>query len=98
MKNPTLRERLTETNSYDLYLKHRNEALRTRYSELASENDHNVRVGGEIDELLKNYMDAQYVGLIKRILKYDFSTVSSRSALPHRTSLLSSILEARSEQ
>lgn len=55
-KNPTLRERLTDSGSFDIYMKHRNEALRTRYLELASQ-DSGERVGDEIDELLKNYMD-----------------------------------------
>jgi len=32
--------------------------------ELSNEEDHSVRLGGEIDELLKNYMDAQYYGVI----------------------------------
>jgi len=63
-KSPTLRERLTDTNSYDIYMKHRNEALRTRYLELAGESQNEGRVGDEIDELLKNYMDAQYYGVI----------------------------------
>lgn len=60
MKNPTLRERLTDSSSYDIYIKHRTEALRTRYLELAGR-DGGTQVGDEIDELLKNYMDAQYV-------------------------------------
>jgi len=62
-RNPTLRERLTDTDAYDIYIKHRNEALRQRYLDIANE-DTSARVGDEIDELLKNYMDAQYYGEI----------------------------------
>jgi cathepsin D len=63
-KNPTLRERLTDTNAFDIYMKHRNENLRSRYLKLAGEESGENQVGDEIDELLKNYMDAQYYGVI----------------------------------
>ena len=59
-KNPTLRERLTDSNAYDIYMKHRTENLRTRYLHLAAQDTENRRVGDEIDELLKNYMDVSF--------------------------------------
>jgi hypothetical protein len=58
-RNPTLRERLTDSAAFDIYVKHRNEALRVRYLQLAEENP-GTRVGDEIDELLKNYMDVRF--------------------------------------
>ncbi|KAI6229225.1 Necepsin II [Aphelenchoides besseyi] len=63
-KQPTLRAQLTEAASYDIFLKHRNENLRNRLMDMADEEEDENRVGGEIDELLKNYMDAQYYGEI----------------------------------
>ncbi|KAI6192673.1 Necepsin II [Aphelenchoides fujianensis] len=57
-KQPTLRERLSDVGSYGIFAKHRNEALRNRLLVMDGQpND-------EIDELLKNYMDAQYYGEI----------------------------------
>ncbi|KAI6177374.1 Necepsin II [Aphelenchoides bicaudatus] len=58
------RERLTDSNAYEIYIKHRNEGLRTRFLNLASQDSNERVVGDEIDELLKNYMDAQYYGVI----------------------------------
>lgn len=60
-RNPTLRERLTDAGTFDLYVKHRNEGLRNRYLELAGQEKGEGRVGDEIDELLKNYMDVSIV-------------------------------------
>lgn len=63
-KNPTLRERLTDSGAFDIFVKHQKESLRQRYIDLAAQEDGTRRVGDEIDELLKNYMDAQYYGEI----------------------------------
>jgi len=61
-KMSTIRATLHETDAHDIYLKHRNENLRNRL--LALSDDENAPVHAEIDELLKNYMDAQYYGEI----------------------------------
>jgi cathepsin D len=64
-KTPTLRETLIEKGSWDIYLKHRNEALAGRLAAIASNNAFGDQpVGTEVDEFLKNYMDAQYYGEI----------------------------------
>uniref|UniRef100_A0AC34GRD3 Peptidase A1 domain-containing protein n=1 Tax=Panagrolaimus sp. ES5 TaxID=591445 RepID=A0AC34GRD3_9BILA len=66
-KVETLRHQLTSSGSWEVYLKHRTENLRTRFMNLVDEDAFSAEDtpnNGEIDEVLKNYMDAQYYGVI----------------------------------
>ncbi|KAI1725839.1 eukaryotic aspartyl protease domain-containing protein [Ditylenchus destructor] len=67
-KQDTIRETLLDSGSLENWLKHRHEALKTRLALVADNNGdvytQGAAVGTEIDELLKNYMDAQYFGVI----------------------------------
>jgi cathepsin D len=69
-KQDTIKATLLDSGSLDAYLKHRQEGLRARLANLLTNEtlDNEVLVNGvvgaEIDELLKNYMDAQYYGII----------------------------------
>jgi len=65
-KLKTIRDTLVDTGSWGIFLKHRTEALRTRFLTLAAQSAFDVedKPNGEIDEILKNYMDAQYYGQI----------------------------------
>ncbi|KAK0402830.1 hypothetical protein QR680_016561 [Steinernema hermaphroditum] len=61
----TIREQLVDSGSWDLYLKVRNAALQERFFNLAmGEVPERLGANAEIDEILKNYMDAQYFGEI----------------------------------
>ncbi|TKR71790.1 hypothetical protein L596_019331 [Steinernema carpocapsae] len=62
----TIREQLVDSKSWDVYLKVRNAALQERFFTLALSQTPEDRpaVSAEIDEILKNYMDAQYFGEI----------------------------------
>jgi len=62
-KQDTIRETLLDSGSLENFLKHRHEALNSRLM-LVADNEADVRGPPEIDELLKNYMDAQYFGVI----------------------------------
>uniref|UniRef100_A0A915ED49 Peptidase A1 domain-containing protein n=1 Tax=Ditylenchus dipsaci TaxID=166011 RepID=A0A915ED49_9BILA len=57
-KQDTIHETLLDSGSLDSFLKHRHEALKNRLMLLA---DGEQQPHAEIDELLKNYMDAQYL-------------------------------------
>ena len=64
-KADNLRKTLLEKGSWEHFLKHRQEALNNRLAMIASNDAFgNENLGTEIDELLKNYMDAQYYGEI----------------------------------
>lgn len=77
-KLDTMRKMLHDTGSINTYLKHREEGIRSRFAHFArqrlfatvssasSEDDvsSNNKEVPEINELLKNYMDAQYYGVI----------------------------------
>lgn len=62
----TIQYTLVEAGSWEVYLKHKAESLRARFLNLAAEEafEDESPVKGEIDEILKNYMDAQYYGEI----------------------------------
>ncbi|CAD5216657.1 unnamed protein product [Bursaphelenchus okinawaensis] len=63
-KQQTLREKLIKAGSHDMYMKHRSEAIRNKFLDLEDYGDASLVQDKEIDELLKNYMDAQYYGEI----------------------------------
>lgn len=66
-KTSTMRERLVGTGSWEQFLKFRQYELRNRLQTLAFEGSYMATeegVGKETDEILKNYQDAQYYGLI----------------------------------
>jgi cathepsin D len=63
-RQKSLRERLIEKDSWKQYLKVRRSYLAVRYLRLAQMDWREVDAGKEIDEILKNYMDAQYYGEI----------------------------------
>ncbi|KAL7072601.1 hypothetical protein ACQ4LE_007862 [Meloidogyne hapla] len=68
----TMRSMLAQVGSLELFAKHRHDALRRRLTLLAEreegqlqfDKEDSLKVGGEIDEMLRNYMDAQYYGPI----------------------------------
>lgn len=61
----TMRSMLAQVDSLELFAKHRHDALRRRFSLIAGrdegllefDEEDSVHVGGEIDEMLRNYMD-----------------------------------------
>jgi cathepsin D len=55
-KTESLRQKLNSNGLWNIYLKHRNEYMRAKFA------NSNYSTNGEIDEVLKNYMDAQYYG------------------------------------
>jgi cathepsin D len=69
-KQDTIRATLVDSGSLDVYIKHRQEGLQRRLNALATDETIDSAVlrqglaNAEIDELLKNYMDAQYYGVI----------------------------------
>uniref|UniRef100_A0AC35EW61 Peptidase A1 domain-containing protein n=1 Tax=Panagrolaimus sp. PS1159 TaxID=55785 RepID=A0AC35EW61_9BILA len=58
-KTESLRQKLNSNGLWNIYLKHRKEYMRAKIANLS-----NNSTDGEIDEVLKNYMDAQYYGEI----------------------------------
>ncbi|CAK5084147.1 unnamed protein product [Meloidogyne enterolobii] len=68
----TMRAMLAQVGSLELFAKHRHDALRRRFALFAEkeggqvefDEENAVQIGGEIDEMLRNYMDAQYYGPI----------------------------------
>ncbi|KAE9556166.1 hypothetical protein FO519_000654 [Halicephalobus sp. NKZ332] len=64
-KTKTIRDTLVDTGSWGIFLKHRSEDLRTRFINLAAQSAFEPveRPNGEIDEILKNYMDVGFPNL-----------------------------------
>jgi cathepsin D len=68
----TMRSMLAQVGSLELFSKHRHDALGRRLALFTERGDcsvefdqeNSLKVGGEIDEMLRNYMDAQYFGPI----------------------------------
>lgn len=81
---------MVDTGSWEVYLKHKAEALRTRFLNLASEDafESDTPVKTEIDEILKNYMDVSTCNsLNSRDLQYNFRLnilVRSQSVHQHK--------------
>ncbi|VDM44751.1 unnamed protein product [Toxocara canis] len=65
-KQNTVKEQLVESGSWSTYLHQRHHILKKHFYSIANHRIHLLRgqSGNEIDELLKNYMDAQYYGEI----------------------------------
>lgn len=66
-KQTTIREQLFETDSWDEYLYRRHHLLKKHLQSIANHQFRSLSAGSssnEIDELLRNYMDAQYYGVI----------------------------------
>uniref|UniRef100_F1KYX4 Cathepsin D n=1 Tax=Ascaris suum TaxID=6253 RepID=F1KYX4_ASCSU len=63
-RQDTIKEQLMESGSWSDYLHYRHHALKKHFYGIANHRVHSLRgqSGNEIDELLKNYMDAQYYG------------------------------------
>ncbi|KAE9412965.1 hypothetical protein Angca_010243, partial [Angiostrongylus cantonensis] len=64
-RQPTLRERLYETGNWNSYERQRGNYQRKLLAKYAANQAGRLRSTSEIDEFLRNYMDAQYFGTIQ---------------------------------
>ncbi|VDM74387.1 unnamed protein product [Strongylus vulgaris] len=64
-RQPTLRERLLSAGSWEDYQKQRYHYQKKLLAKYAANKASKLQSANEIDELLRNYMDAQYFGTIQ---------------------------------
>ncbi|KAK6035224.1 A1 Propeptide [Cooperia oncophora] len=64
-RQPTLRERLLSSGNWADYQRQRNHYQKKLFAKYEANKPEKLHSSSEIDELLRNYMDAQYFGTIQ---------------------------------
>uniref|UniRef100_A0A7I4YHS1 Peptidase A1 domain-containing protein n=1 Tax=Haemonchus contortus TaxID=6289 RepID=A0A7I4YHS1_HAECO len=64
-RQPTLRERLLGSGNWEDYQRQRSHFTKKLFTRYGANKPGKLETGSEIDELLRNYMDAQYFGTIQ---------------------------------